>query len=106
MPKPKLTDEEKAIRKAERAAKKKVEKMDVDEAKKKLEEKAREIEKKIKSKSVKEVKEEVKEKETKEKVKEVELEVEGKVPTQLENFVRYRCNQMKRKWVTQMYVKE
>lgn len=89
--KTKLTDEEKAIKKAEKAAKKQIEKSgDIEEVKRKLEEKAKELEKKIKSKSAKEVKEEVKGKErvvlSQKEPKEAELE--GKVPTQLENFVR------------------
>lgn len=89
MAKTKLTEEEKAIRKAEKEAKKNVGKIDVEEAKKRLEEKAKELEKKIKSKSAKEVKEEVKGKEKKEeKVEEKKEEIDGKVPTQLENFVR------------------
>jgi len=91
----KITEEEKAIKKAERAAKKNIKTIDLEEAKKKIEEKAKELEKKIKIKSTEKFKEEFekaeekKEKEKKEEEKEEPVEVEGmKIPTQLENFVR------------------
>ena len=88
MPRKKLTEEEKAAKKAEKEAKKNVKeksKEEIEEAKKKIEERRKELEKKIKSEKVvlpKEEEKEIKEEEIKEEIK------EQKVPTQLENFVR------------------
>lgn len=90
----KLTDEEKAARKTERAAKKNIQeksKEEIEEVKEKIAEKARELEKKIKAKSSAKLKEEIEEVKEKKEEQEKSLEEETagqKVPTQLENFVR------------------